>query len=115
MIERYRTGKRMSQAVVFNGLIYISGQTADEPLAPIKEQTRQVLEKIDKILEEVGAERKMLLSVNVYLPHITDFDAMNEVYDEWVSPENTPARACVEARLAIPDLRVEIAAIAAKV
>jgi enamine deaminase RidA (YjgF/YER057c/UK114 family) len=54
-----------------------------------------------------------LLAVNVLLPHITDFDAMNNVYDAWIDKTNPPARACFEARLADPDLRIEMTAIAA--
>jgi enamine deaminase RidA (YjgF/YER057c/UK114 family) len=48
----------------------------------------------------------------VFLPNIADFDAMNAVYDTWIDPENPAARACVEARLADPDLRVEMTAVA---
>ena len=44
---------------------------------------------------------------------IVDFDAMNSVYDAWIDPANPPTRACVEARLADPDLRVEMTAVAA--
>jgi enamine deaminase RidA (YjgF/YER057c/UK114 family) len=52
------------------------------------------------------------VAVNVFLPHIADFEAMNGVYDAWIDPRNPAARACVEARLADPDLRVEITAVA---
>lgn len=55
----------------------------------------------------------MLLAVNIFLPAIMDFDAMNSVYDAWIDPENPAARACIEARLADPDLHVEITALAA--
>ena len=60
-----------------------------------------------------GTDRSRLLAVNVFLRAIVDFDAMNGVYDAWIDPANPPARACVEARLADPDLRVEMTAIAA--
>jgi Endoribonuclease L-PSP len=52
-------------------------------------------------------------AVNVFLPHIIDFEAMNGVYDLWIDKANPPARACTEARLADPDLRIEISAVAA--
>jgi enamine deaminase RidA (YjgF/YER057c/UK114 family) len=51
--------------------------------------------------------------VNIYLPNMADFAAMNAAYDAWVDKANLPARATVEARLADPNLRVEISAIAA--
>jgi enamine deaminase RidA (YjgF/YER057c/UK114 family) len=113
MIQRIQAGSRMSQAVVHNGLVYIAGQVANDPKAGIEGQTRDVLAKIDALLQAAGTDKSKLLSVNVFLPAIVDFDAMNSVYDQWIDPQNPPARACVEARLAVPDLRIEITAIAA--
>jgi len=113
MIQRYQAGKRMSQAVVHNGTVYIAGQVADNPKGSLEEQTRSVLAKIEALLAEAGSDKSKLLAVIVFLPHISDFDAMNAVYDAWIDPANPPARACVEARLANPDLRVEMTAIAA--
>ena len=113
MIQRYQVNKRMSMALRHNGLVYISGQVASDVEEGIKVQTEQVLTKIDGLLTEAGSSRGHLLMVNVFLPHIIDFDAMNEVYDAWIDPSAPPARACVEARLANPSLRVEISAIAA--
>ena len=51
--------------------------------------------------------------MNVYLSNIADFDAMNRAFDAWVDTANLPTRATVEARLASPDLRVEMTAVAA--
>ncbi|ALA20163.1 MULTISPECIES: RidA family protein [Chelatococcus] len=113
MIQRYQAGKRMSQAVVYNGTVYIAGQVADDPKGSLEAQTRSVLAKIEALLAEAGSDKSKLVAVNVFLPHITDFDAMNAVYDAWIDPANPPARACVEARLANPDLRVEMTAVAA--
>lgn len=113
MITRFQVGSRMSQAVVCHGMVHIAGQVADNRTGSIREQTRDVLAKIDALLEEAGSDKSKLVAVNVFLPHITDFDAMNEVYDAWIDPANPPARACTEARLADPDLRVEMTALAA--
>jgi enamine deaminase RidA (YjgF/YER057c/UK114 family) len=65
------------------------------------------------LVEQAGSDKSKIVAVNVFLPHIIDFDAMNSVYDKWFDPANPPARACVEARLADPDLRVEMTAVAA--
>jgi enamine deaminase RidA (YjgF/YER057c/UK114 family) len=111
-VRRIGKGPRMSQAVVHGGLVYVAGQVADDPRAPIGEQTKQVLDKIERLLAQAGSGRPDLLAVNVFLPNIMDFDAMNAVYDAWIDPANPPARACVEARLADSDLRVEMTAIA---
>lgn len=112
MIQRYQAGSRMSQAVTANGFVFVAGQVAEDRKAGIAGQTRDVLEAIDALLAEAGTTKAKLVAVNVFLPHITDFDAMNEVYDAWIDPANPPARACVEARLADPDLRVEMTAVA---
>ena len=112
MIQRYQAGSRMSQAVTANGFVFVAGQVAEDRKAGIAGQTRDVLKAIDALLAEAGTTKAKLVAVNVFLPHITDFDAMNEVYDAWIDPANPPARACVEARLADPDLRVEMTAVA---
>jgi enamine deaminase RidA (YjgF/YER057c/UK114 family) len=112
MIRRIEPGPRMSQAVAANGFVFLAGQVADDRKAGIAAQTRDVLSKIDRLLAQAGTDKSRLVQVNVFLPHSTDFDAMNEVYDSWIDPLSAPVRACVEARLADPDLRVEITAVA---
>lgn len=86
---------------------------ADSADAGIDVQTHEVLAKIDAPLKAGGSDKSRLLMVNVYLPNMLDFAAMNVVYDTWVDKANLPARATVETRLADPSLRVEISAIAA--
>ncbi|GLS24137.1 hypothetical protein GCM10007874_71580 [Labrys miyagiensis] len=113
MIMRYQKSLRMSQAVSYGGLVYIAGQVAENRKAGVEGQTQDVLDKIGSLLKEAGTDKSRLLAVNIFLPAIVDFDAMNSVYDAWIDPANPPARACVEARLADPDLRVEMTAIAA--
>jgi enamine deaminase RidA (YjgF/YER057c/UK114 family) len=113
MIQRYQKGPRMSQAVVHAGTVYIAGKVARNSKGSLQEQTRDVLEQIEALLAEAGSDKSKLLSIGIYLPNIADFEAMNAVYDAWVDKDNPPVRACVEARLANPDLRVEITAIAA--
>jgi enamine deaminase RidA (YjgF/YER057c/UK114 family) len=112
MIKRLKPGPRMSQTVIAGGTIYVAGQVADCPDEGIAAQTKSVLAKIEALLAEAGASRSDLVQVSVFLPHITDFDAMNAVYDAWIDPANPPARACTEARLADPRLRVEMTAVA---
>ncbi|MGO4830720.1 RidA family protein [Rhizobiaceae sp. 2RAB30] len=113
MIRYYQSGSRMSQAVAYGGLVHIAGQVADNRKAGIEAQTADVLAKIDALLAEAGTSKSKLVAVNIFLPQIGDFETMNKIYDAWVDPERLPARACVEARLADPDLRIEITAVAA--
>lgn len=113
MIKYFQSGTRMSQAVVHGGLVHIAGQVADNRKAGIEGQTADVLAKIDALLAEAGSSKSKLVAVNIFLPQIGDFETMNKIYDAWIDPERLPARACVEARLADPDLRIEITAVAA--
>lgn len=113
-IERMDTGKRMSQIVAHGDTIYLAGQVAGNRTASVGEQTQDTLDQIDALLARAGSDKSKILSATIYLPNIADFAAMNEVWDAWVAPDHAPARACVEARLAAPDLRVEISIVAAR-
>lgn len=112
-ITRIDPGKRFSAAVRHNDTLYIAGQTADTETGSVEVQTREVLAKIDALLKKGGSSKAKLLSVNVYLSNIADFAEMNKVYDAWIDAANLATRATVEARLASPNLRVEMTAIAA--
>lgn len=112
-ITRYQPGKRLAAAVRHNNTLYLSGQVANNATATVEAQTMDVLGTIDALLKEAGVDKSKLLMVNIYLPNMADFAAMNTAYDAWVDKANLPARATIEARLADPNLRVEISAIAA--
>jgi enamine deaminase RidA (YjgF/YER057c/UK114 family) len=75
------------------------------------EQTRSILSQIDAFLAMAGTK---LLSANIWITDMAQFGEMNAVWDAWVSPGNTPARATVEAKLASPDYKVEIMVVAAR-
>ena len=114
-IQRFHVGKRLSDMVVQQGAgtVYLAGQVADDPKADLAAQTRQVLASIDRLLAEAGTDKTKLLSATIFLPSMTDFAAMNAVWEAWVPQGHTPARATVEAKLANADYKVEIQAIAA--
>ncbi|HHW75868.1 MAG TPA: RidA family protein [Xanthomonadaceae bacterium] len=109
-IQRFAGSARMSSAVVVNGLVFTQGITARGSGEDVASQTRKCLEKLDKILKAAGSDRSAVLKVTIWLKTMDDFDAMNEIYDSWVSKDHLPVRACVEARLAHPSLLVEIQA-----
>ena len=113
-ITRINAGPRMSQIVMHGDTIYLAGQVASNPDGDTAAQTSDVLAKIDARLKEAGSDKSKLLSATVYLADIRDFNAMNEVWDAWVAPGNPPGRTCVQARLARPNIRVEITVIAAR-
>ena len=60
-----------------------------------------------------GISALLIFVVVVWLADIVTFDQMNKVWDEWIAPGPAPARATVEARIANPQWRVEIACVAA--
>jgi len=113
-ITRTDSTPRMSRIVEHNNTIYLCGQTAKDANTDIKEQTITTLEKVDELLEKAGSDKKHILSVTIYVRDMKDFAAMNEVWDTWVEDGYQPARACVEARMARPELLVEMSVIAAK-
>ena len=113
-IKRVNAGARMSSAVVHGNTVYLAGITADDAKADVKGQTQQILDKIDKFLKEAGTDKSKLLSANIWITDMAKFAEMNAVWDAWVSPGNTPARATVEAKLAAPGYHVEIMVVAAK-
>ena len=113
-IKRSKVGARMSQAVVHGETVYLAGQVADDPSADVVGQTKQILAKIDGLLAEAGSDKSKLLSATIWLTDIRTFDEMNKAWAAWVSPGNTPARACVEAKLARSNLLVEIGVVAAR-
>lgn len=113
-IQRIETGPRMSKAVVHGDTVYLAGIVADDTSADAAGQTRQVLKEIDRLLAAAGTDKSKLLRTNIWLADMKDFPAMNGVWDGWVSPGNTPARATVQAALATPAYKVEIMVVAAK-
>ena len=113
-ITRHQITDRMSRIVVHGETIYLCGQVAKDDTADIKGQTATTLEKIEELLSSVNSDKTRLLSVTIYLSDMKLFKEMNSVWDAWVTPGAAPARACVEARMARPELLVEMSVIAAK-
>lgn len=115
-IQRLESGPRMSQAVVFNKTVYLAGQVARQPKgAGVAEQTRDILASIDRLLALAGTDKSQLLSATIWLTDFSTFGEMNQVWESWVIPGATPARATVSSpQLAGSDYRIEIGIIAAQ-
>jgi len=114
-IQRIKPGPRMSGAVVHGNTVYLAGQVANATAGKsVAEQTREILSIIDGLLAEAGTDKTKLLMANIWLTDMATFQEMNGVWDAWVAQGNTPARATVEAKLAAPQYKVEIAVVAAK-
>ncbi len=112
-IKRMNVGKRLSEIVVHGNTVYLAGEVPDDGTLDITGQTQQVLGKIDKLLAQAGSDKSKLISAQIFLPDMKDFAAMNAVWEKWVVPGQTPARATIEAKLANPAYKVEIMCVAA--
>src|SRR5215470_4163793 len=96
-IQRFETGPRMSQVVVHGNTVYLAGIVANKTAGEsVTKQTQEILAIIDGHLAKAGTDKSKLLSATIYLSDIKTFSEMNAVWDAWVSPGNTPARATVE-------------------
>lgn len=112
VIERMEVGARMSQIVKHNGTVYLAGQVGT-PGDSVADQTRSCIEKVEANLKAAGSDATRILQAVIWLADMNDFAEMNEVWDAWVPEGHAPARACGEAKLARPDLQVEIIVTAA--
>ncbi len=111
-IKRIGTGARMSEAVCYNGVVWVAGQVGT-PGDPVAAQTRTCLAEVDRILALAGTNKTRILSAQIWLADMASFAEMNAVWDAWVPQGHTPARATGEARLATPDYLVEVIVTAA--
>lgn len=113
-VKRIESGPRMSQAVIHGKTVYLAGQVASGAKGKsVVAQTEDVLKSIDRLLKAAGTDKTRLIAANIWLADIATFADMNSVWDAWVAPGNTPARATVEAKLAGPEYAVEIMVTAA--
>lgn len=111
-ITRLDTNERMSQVVRHGDTLYLAGQVGN-PDDSVAEQTRTCLEKVDALLAKAHSGKNRILQTTIWLADMADFAEMNEVWDAWVPQGHAPARACGEAKLARPELKVEVLVIAA--
>jgi enamine deaminase RidA (YjgF/YER057c/UK114 family) len=109
-LKRINPGKRMSEAVIHNGMAYLAGFVADTAKGQsVREQTADILAQIDATLKKAGTSKSNIVKCNIWLTDMSTFAQMNEAWDAWVPANATPARATVESpRLAAPGYDVEI-------
>ena len=113
-IQRHEQSGILSSAVEHHDTVYLAGIVADDPTRDIKGQTEQILGKIDGLLARCGSNKSKVMTATIWVTDIRNRTAMNEAWTAWVDPNNLPARACVEAKLADPRMLVEIMVVAAK-
>ena len=113
-IERQEVSGHLSKVVEHNGTVYVAGTTAEDKSVGMKQQTEQVLAKIDGMLARSGTNKSKLLSATVYISDMAQKSAMNEAWLAWIDRKNPPTRACVAVELGSPETLVEIVVTAAK-
>ena len=112
-IQRIDPGPRLCEASVYGNRIHCSGMIPEDVSQDITGQVKQTLGEIDSLLAKGGSDKTKILTATIWLADIADFAAMNAVWDAWVVPGQTPARATVQARLSDPKTKVEIMVVAA--
>ncbi|RCV89513.1 RidA family protein [Billgrantia montanilacus] len=112
-ISYHDSNARMSQATIHNGTVYLAGQVPQDASADMRGQTEQVLARIDELLAQAGTSKERLLSAQIWVTSMAEFDQMNAAWDAWVVPGRPPVRAALEAKLAKPEWKVEIMVVAA--
>jgi len=106
-LKYIQPGAWNSRAVIHGDTAWLSGIVADDKTAPMKDQTAQILAKIDSVLAEIGSDKTKILSSVVYLADMNQKDAMNEAWMAWMDKGHPPARAAVGVTLT-PGTLVEI-------
>jgi len=113
-ILRIETDKRRSRAVVYNGMVFVGGMTADDRSQDIKGQTKQTLAKIEEFLAMAGTDKSRLLTAQIWIKDLVkDFEDMNEMWNAWTAPNAAPTRATAQCQMGAPDVLVEIIVTAA--
>ncbi len=106
-----------SQAIVHNGLAYLSGQIPLDPATnslvegDIEVQTERVFKNLSAVLVACGSSMERVLKTTVFLKDMDDFPKMNEIYAKYLG-ESLPARSTVQAAKLPRDVKVEIDCIA---
>lgn len=100
----------LSHASVYNGVVYVTGQVADDCTQDVHGQTQQILARLDALLADASSDKSRILFTQVWLKHVVaDFEEMNRAWRVWAPPQALPCRATVEANMAGEDILVEIA------
>ena len=112
MPMRIGGNNRYSDIVINDRIIYLSGIVPSRD-GTLYEQTKEVLELLDKSLNCAGSSKNDILTMTIYLTDITRYEEMNLAFDEWIPAKSGPARATVGATLPNPMWKIEVVVSAA--
>src|SRR5262245_33288439 len=113
-IKRFGDATTIADLVVYNGIAYLAGQGAEDPVPySVYGETNNLMTQIDELLAQANSDKTRLLSTNIWLTDMATFPEMNKAWGEWVPKGQAPARATVESKLVAPQWKVEIMVTAA--
>lgn len=107
-IKKLDSNDTITEITIYNGVVYLAGQVPDNDTLDIVGQTREVLANIDKALAKAGTDKSRLLTAQVFIKDLADFDSFNAEYKAWIQGNVPPTRATVQANLVNPKWLVEI-------
>lgn len=96
-ITRFSTTKRLSKAVIHNGVAYFSAEVDAKERLSIEQQMHNLLKNIETGLASIHSNKERILFATLYLADMEHFAAMNEIWDSWIVEGLAPARICVNA------------------
>lgn len=112
-----KDGGHYSPGVVYNGVLYVSGQlsidpnTGKIPAGGIEIETKQALKNLDTVLTSAGTSRNKVLQCRIYIPDIAYWPDLNKVYSDFFG-NHKPARVVVPSNNLYNGCLIEIEAIA---
>ena len=113
-IKRLHINSRISQIVIHNGTVYISGQISKNKAGEsIEDQTKDVLAILEEYLIEAGSSKEHILSASVLISDMRFYDEFNSVWDSWVPLGYAPTRTSIQVGLVRKGIDVEVALVAA--
>ncbi|MDY0192250.1 MAG: RidA family protein [Aliarcobacter butzleri] len=107
-IHRINPCKRWSDITVFNRIGTFTEIADSDTSADIKGQVKQIFDQAEASLALIDSDKSRILAVTIYITDFVNFDALNEIWDEWFPQDCAPSRACVKAELVNPQLLVEM-------
>ena len=112
-VRREPQDRSSSEAVIYDGTVYVSLQVPDNDLETVANQTQSVLDKLDAVLARCGTSKRKLLTATVYCADSRHFDEVNTRWDAWVPWHDPPGCQYAVAKLRIREHKVAIQVTAA--
>lgn len=112
-IQKIDSNDILTEITIYHGVVYLAGQVPDDDNLDIVGQSNQVFANIDKALAKAGTDKSKLLTAQVFIKDLADFDGFNQAWQAWVTGVTPPTRATVQAHLVNPKWLIEIVVTAA--